>query len=57
MRLPHLKALWHAESEAYKKSEVGTGVQRFVWEMLKSEDLFNLTGNCSPDLGSRMTNS
>ena len=42
MRLPHLKALWHAESEAYKKSEVGTGVQRFVWEMLKSEDLFNL---------------
>ena len=43
MRIPQLKKLWHAENEAYKRSEVGMGVQRFVWEMLKSEDLFNLT--------------
>ncbi len=43
MRTSDLKALWHAESEAYKKSEVGSGVQRFVWEMLKSPDYFCLT--------------
>lgn len=42
MRLSELKALWLAESEEYKLSEVGTGVQRFVWEMLKSEDFFSL---------------
>ena len=43
MRLSELKALWQAEREAYKQSEVGTGVQRFVWEMLRSDDLFGLT--------------
>ena len=43
MRLSELKALWEAEREQYKRSEVGTGVQRFVWEMLKSEDFFDLT--------------
>ena len=42
MRLSKLKALWNAESEDYKRSEVGTGVQRFVWEMLRSEDFFRL---------------
>ena len=42
MRISELKRLWNAEREDYKHSEVGTGVQRFVWEMLKSEDLFRL---------------
>ena len=42
MRLPELKALWQAEREDYKRSEVGTGVQRFVWEMLMSDDFFGL---------------
>jgi type I restriction-modification system DNA methylase subunit len=42
MQLSELKTLWQAEREEYKRSEVGTGVQRFVWEMLKSEDFFGL---------------
>jgi hypothetical protein len=42
MRLSELRTLWEAEREEYKRSEVGTGVQRFVWEMLKSEDFFGL---------------
>ncbi len=42
MRLSELKTLWHDESEEYKRNEVGSGVQRFVWEMLKSEDFFGL---------------
>lgn len=42
MRLSELKTLWQAERDEYKRSEVGTGVQRFVWEMLKSEDFFRL---------------
>ena len=35
-----LRSLWRAERAAYKLSEVGTGVQRFVWEVLKCDDLF-----------------
>ena len=42
MRLSELKTLWQDESEEYKRNEVGSGVQRFVWEMLKSEDFFGL---------------
>ena len=42
MTLTKLKALWIAEREEYKRSEVGTGVQRFVWEVLQSEDFFQL---------------
>lgn len=42
MQLSDLKTLWLAEREEYKRSEVGTGVQRFVWEMFKSEDFFGL---------------
>ena len=42
MRLSELKALWAAEQEEYKRSEVGTGVQRFVWEVFKSKDFFHL---------------
>ena len=37
-----LRSLWRAERAAYKLSEVGTGVQRFVWEVLKCDDLFRL---------------
>jgi hypothetical protein len=43
MQLSELETLWEAESEEYKHSEVGTGVQRFVWEMLKSTELFGLS--------------
>src|ERR1700723_1231965 len=43
MRLSELQTLWRSESEEYKLSEVGSGVQRFVWELLKSEDFFGLT--------------
>jgi hypothetical protein len=43
MQLSELKTLWQAEHESYKRSEVGTGVQRFVWEMLKSDNFFGLT--------------
>ena len=42
MRLSELKDLWNAECEDYKQSEVGSGVQRFVWEVLKSDDFFHL---------------
>jgi type I restriction-modification system DNA methylase subunit len=42
MQLSELKTLWQTERDEYKRSEVGTGVQRFVWEMLKSEDFFGL---------------
>lgn len=43
MNLQELKLLWQKEKEHYKKSEVGSGVQTFVWEMLQSPDLFNLS--------------
>ncbi len=53
MRLPELKTLWQAEREEYKRSEVGTGVQRFVWEMLKSEDFFALSHGLKSTPGHR----
>ncbi len=43
MNLQELKSLWQKEKEHYKKSEVGSGVQTFVWEMFQSPDLFNLS--------------
>jgi hypothetical protein len=41
--LEQLKKLWKSESEHYKKSEVGSGVQSFVWDVFQNPDLFNLT--------------
>ncbi len=40
--LAELKELWKKEHEHYKKSEVGSGVQSFVWDVFQSSDLFNL---------------
>lgn len=37
-----LKKLWEQEKEEYKKHEVGSGVQKFVKEVFKSPELFNL---------------
>lgn len=41
--LAELTELWGKEHEHYKKSEVGSGVQSFVWDVFQSPDLFNLT--------------
>ncbi len=40
--IAELKELWRREHEHYKKSEVGSGVQSFVWDVFQSPDLFNL---------------
>ena len=40
--IAELKELWRREHEHYKKSEVGSGVQSFVWDVFQSTDLFNL---------------
>ncbi len=42
MTIPELQSLWQKEKEHYKKSEVGIGVQRFVWEVFQCPDLFDL---------------
>jgi hypothetical protein len=42
MRKEELKRLWNKEKESYKTYEVGSGVQRFVKEVLQSEDVFAL---------------
>jgi hypothetical protein len=43
LRVAELADLWSKERDAYKHSEVGSGVQRFVWEMLRSPDYFALS--------------
>ena len=40
--ISELKKLWNKEAESYKVQEVGSGVQRFVKQVLKSE-IFNLS--------------
>ena len=40
--LEDLKKLWKIESQHYRKSEVGSGVQSFVWDVFQNTDLFNL---------------
>lgn len=42
MNVADLKKLWEQESPHYKKSEVGSGVQSFVWDVFQSPDLFNI---------------
>jgi hypothetical protein len=37
-----LKSIWNKEKESYKTQEVGSGVQRFVKEVLQCPDVFNL---------------
>ncbi|MBM2816845.1 MAG: hypothetical protein HW421_3607 [Ignavibacteria bacterium] len=40
--IKELKKLWEGEKEQYRTSEVGSGVQKFVKEVFKSLELFNL---------------
>jgi len=40
--LKELKKLWNDEKNHYKTAEVGSGVQKFVKEVFKSEELFGL---------------
>lgn len=40
--LQELKSLWNKEKKYYQSQEMGTGVQRFVKEMLRSCHLFDL---------------
>ncbi len=42
LTLRQLKSKWNEEKEHYGKKEVGTGVQKFVKDFLKSEELFGL---------------
>ncbi|MCX6759100.1 MAG: Eco57I restriction-modification methylase domain-containing protein [Candidatus Nealsonbacteria bacterium] len=42
MNIRELKTKWNKEKEDYKTREVGSGVQKFVKDFLKSEDIFNL---------------
>jgi len=37
-----LKILWESEKDEYKTQEVGSGVQKFVKEVFKSSEIFNL---------------
>lgn len=54
MTLSELKAKWQKEAVSYAKQEVGSGVQKFVKDLLKSEDLFNLSeGHISTKLQKR----
>ena len=40
--IPQLKSIWNRERESYKTQEVGSGVQRFVKEVLECPEIFNL---------------
>jgi len=46
--IPQLRSLWNKERESYKTQEVGSGVQRFVRDVLECRDIFGLKeGNLS----------
>jgi len=40
--IPQLKSMWNREADSYRTQEVGSGVQRFVKEVLECPDIFNL---------------
>jgi len=40
--IPQLKSMWNKERESYKIQEVGSGVQRFVKNILECTDIFDL---------------
>ncbi len=42
MNITELQQLWQSEKEAYKKKEIGSGVQFFVKKVLQCPQLFNL---------------
>ena len=41
--LNELELLWNKEKDYYLKSEVGSGVMRFVYDVLQCPDIFNLS--------------
>ena len=41
LSLRELKILWNKEKKEYQSQEVGSGVQKFVKEILQSSDFFN----------------
>jgi type I restriction-modification system DNA methylase subunit len=48
--IKQLRALWSKEKESYRTQEIGSGVQKFVKEVLKSEEIFGLSeGRLSTD--------
>jgi len=40
--IPQLRSMWRREADSYRTQEVGSGVQRFVKDILESPDIFNL---------------
>ncbi len=42
MTIKDLKTKWNKERDSYATKEVGSGVQKFVKDVLKSEDIFSL---------------
>lgn len=50
LNIGQLKSKWAKENNSYLKQEVGSGVQKFVKDFLKSEDLFGLKEGLSSDL-------
>ena len=42
MTIIQLKSLWNKEKENYQSQEVGSGVQKFIREVLECPELFNL---------------
>ena len=47
LNINELKSKWNKEKNSYTKQEVGSGVQKFIKDILKSEELFNLTEGLS----------
>lgn len=50
LNIIQLKSKWAKENNSYLKQEVGSGVQKFVKDFLKSEDLFGLKEGLSSAL-------
>lgn len=42
LSIAQLKSKWNKEKDSYRKQEIGSGVQKFVKELLASEEVFNL---------------
>lgn len=40
--IPQFQSMWNKERESYKTQEVGSGVQRFVKNVLEYPGIFNL---------------
>ena len=42
LKIAQLKAKWSKEKTSYKFQEIGSGVQKFIRDVLECEELFNL---------------